>query len=251
MPEIGYRKIKAELQSFFERLKRKDGFSEELLDDRDNSVIRLLHANPAASLSPLSSFLVSTDPAVKWVAVTLIGQLVSQHASSDMDWARTTIRRFMWYLNDESGGIGWGIPEAMGEILRNHHGLALEYGKILWSYVDPEGNHLENEELLEGALWGIARIATRWEDVYSGFSYETVFNYSNSLRPVSRLCAGIILKCFEKMGRMEVSEKLFLLESDSSRALLFWDGKFFNDSIKNILAGVNQWILWTKNRNTS
>jgi len=40
------------------------------------------------------------------------------------------MRRLMWNLNDESGGIGWGNPEAMGEILACHEALANEYAPI-------------------------------------------------------------------------------------------------------------------------
>ena len=36
----------------------------------------------------------------------------------------------MWTLNDESGGIGWGSPEVMGEILAAHKGLAEIQGRI-------------------------------------------------------------------------------------------------------------------------
>lgn len=251
MAETNYRKIRGELKSLFDRLKRKGSFSEEFLDERDRSIIQVLYAHPAASLSPLSGFLLSTEPVIKWAAVTLIGRLVSHHANSDMEWGRTAMRRFMWYLNDESGGIGWGIPEAMGEILRNHHGLALEFGKILWSYIDSGGNHLENEELVEGALWGIARVATKWPDVYSQSSWKTVLEYLRVQRPASRLAAGIVLKCFEKMGQQKVSEKLSPLLADADRVLFFWDGKFYSESIEKIFTEVDQWILWAKNTNTS
>jgi len=39
----------------------------------------------------------------------------------------------MWSLNDESGGIGWGAPEAMGAIMARHTGLADEYANICGS----------------------------------------------------------------------------------------------------------------------
>ena len=49
--------------------------------------------------------------------------VVSRLADSDMEAARVIMRRLMWNLNDESGGIGWGSPEAMGEILAAMVGL--------------------------------------------------------------------------------------------------------------------------------
>jgi hypothetical protein len=65
----------------------------------------------------------------------------------------------MWLLNDESGGIGWGAPEAMGEIIACHDGLAKEYASVLVSYVREDGNFLEYEPLQRGAVWGIGRVA--------------------------------------------------------------------------------------------
>jgi hypothetical protein len=76
-----------------------------------------------------------------------------------MESARVVMRRLMWNLNDESGGIGWGSPEAMGEITAGHPGLANEFACILVSYINPAGNFLEHESLQRGSLWGVGRLA--------------------------------------------------------------------------------------------
>lgn len=110
-------------------------------------------------VNPLFSFLLNTDPLIKWRAVTAMGALVSQLADKEMEGARVIIRRLMWNLNDESGGIGWGSPEAMGEILARHDKLAVEYHKMLISYIDLAGNYLEHEMLQRGILWGIGRFS--------------------------------------------------------------------------------------------
>jgi hypothetical protein len=65
----------------------------------------------------------------------------------------------MWNLNDESGGIGWGSPEAMGEIMARNPDLAQEFSNILVSYIRPDGNFLEHEILQRGVLWGLGRLA--------------------------------------------------------------------------------------------
>ncbi len=41
------------------------------------------------------------------------------------------MHRLMWSLNDESGSIGWGVPEAVAEIMANHDGAAEKYAYIL------------------------------------------------------------------------------------------------------------------------
>ena len=60
-------------------------------------------------VNPLFSFLYNTDELLKWKAVTALGAVVSNLASHDMESARIVMRRLIWNLNDESGGIGWGL----------------------------------------------------------------------------------------------------------------------------------------------
>jgi len=110
-------------------------------------------------INPLLSFLVATDPKIKWASVTAIGVVVANLADHDREAARVIMRRLMWQLNDESGGIGWGCPEAMGEVIACHAGLAGEFAEVLVSYVREDGNFLEYEPLQRGAVWGIARVA--------------------------------------------------------------------------------------------
>ena len=111
------------------------------------------------AINPLFSFLCSPDELLKWRAVTAMGEVVDRLAESDMESARVIMRRYMWQLNDESGGIGWGCPEAMGEIMARNETLAGEFWCILISYIRPDGNYLEHEVLQRGVLWGVGRLA--------------------------------------------------------------------------------------------
>jgi hypothetical protein len=110
-------------------------------------------------VSPLFSFFYHTDELIKWRAVTAMGVVVARLADEDFESSRIVMRRLMWNLNDESGGIGWGSPEAMGEIMARHDRLAKEYACILVSYINEAGNFLEHEMLQRGVLWGLGRLA--------------------------------------------------------------------------------------------
>jgi hypothetical protein len=90
-----------------------------------------------------------------------MGEVVSRLADRHIESARIIMRRFMWNLNDESGGIGWGSPEAMAEIMARHAQLAREFGCILISYADPEGNYLEHPTLQQGVLWAWGRLGRK------------------------------------------------------------------------------------------
>ena len=110
-------------------------------------------------VNPLFSLLYSEDEEIKWRSVTAMGLIVSIIASNDMESARTVMRRLMWNLNDESGGIGWGSPEAMGEIMACQEELADEYAHILVSYIREDGNYLDQQLLQRGVIWGLGRLA--------------------------------------------------------------------------------------------
>ncbi|MGA6927247.1 MAG: DVU0298 family protein [Desulfosarcina sp.] len=111
------------------------------------------------AVNPLFSFFYAGDERIRWRAIMAMGAVVAQMADTAMESARVVMRRLMWNLNDESGGIGWGSPEAMGEITAVHATLADEYAAILISYINPAGNFLEHELLQRGSLWAVGRLA--------------------------------------------------------------------------------------------
>ena len=85
--------------------------------------------------APLFSALCSSSPQVRWHAVTALGVVVAAMAGRTPEKARVIMRRFIWSLNDESGGIGWGAPEAMAEIMTQSPLVAAEYHNHLLAYI--------------------------------------------------------------------------------------------------------------------
>lgn len=128
-------------------------------DDRARALAELAKLPARQVVNPLFSFFCSTDPTVRWRAVAAMGVVMTTLASAEMEAARVVMRRMIWQLNEESGGIGWGIPEAMGETMARHGGLAEEYAHMLVSYIQEDGNFLEHVPLQRGVLWGLGRLA--------------------------------------------------------------------------------------------
>jgi hypothetical protein len=116
---------------------------------------------PKQIINPLFGLLYHGEPRIRWRAVSAMGEVVSRLADRHIESARIIMRRFMWNLNDESGGIGWGSPEAMAEIMVRHAQLAREFGCILISYADPQGNFLEHPTLQQGVLWAWGRLGRK------------------------------------------------------------------------------------------
>jgi hypothetical protein len=185
--------------------------------DLDKALVETGLLPPRQIINPLLSFVQSGNEKVKWRAVKATGQVVSRLAESDLEAARVIMRRLMWTLNDESGGIGWGSPEAMGEILAAHSGLAQEYAHILISYVRQDGNYLEHEGLQRGLLWGIGRLSEKRPELVEG-AIAFLLPYLESRDEVIR---GLAVRL---MGLLQVKEALprlrRLTEDDSSLVTL-------------------------------
>ena len=144
----------------FRHLKRELG---NRLDSPDwEGVLEHYRQLPLQDLvSPLMALFYRLDE-VTWRAVTLLGQTIGRMADETPDKARIVMRRLMWHLNEESGNLGWGAPETLGEAMANHPGLAREYHCILWSYIrqgEADGNFLDHGPLRQGVIWGLGRLA--------------------------------------------------------------------------------------------
>jgi hypothetical protein len=175
------------LKKKFLALLRNEGFEKSLEEICLIPVRRVVN--------PLFSFFYHTDELVKWRAITAMGVVVARLAHEDFESARIVMRRLMWNLNDESGGIGWGSPEAMGEIMARHDRLAKEYACILVSYINEAGNFLEHEMLQRGVLWGLGRLAhARSELVRDAAAYLPLFMRSKDAvhRGLAAWVAGAI-----------------------------------------------------------
>ena len=115
------------------------------------------------AVAPLFSALCNPSPKVRWRAVTAFGPVIAALAEENPEKARVVMRRFIWSLNDESGGIGWGAPEAMAEIMAMSPRMAAEYHNHVLAYIHEDhcrpDCYLEHAPLRRGAVWGVARLA--------------------------------------------------------------------------------------------
>jgi len=196
----------------------------------DEALVEIGRLPPRQIINPLFSFIQSGNEKVKWGAVKVAGLVVSQLAESDLEAARVIMRRLMWNLNDESGGIGWGSPEVMGEILAAHNGLAQEYAHILLSYAREEGNYLELEALQRGLLWGIGRLAEKRPDLVRGASASLLPHLESQDEVIRGLAARI-------MGLLQVKEalpRLRNLTQDDSSFVIMIGGNLTTVRVKDL-----------------
>ncbi len=201
------------------------------LDSRDfEEALQTAGLTTAKIINLLLGFLFETNELARCRAVRGLGLTVSALARKDLDAAREIMRRLMWSLNDESGGIGWGAPEAMGEIMAENENLALEYHRILVSYIDEHGNPLENDLLERGVMWGICRLAQKRPRLLLDWTGPIVAQLK-SCDPVKRALALktlLWLAPFEKSHPQPEALAALLapLLDDPAEVRTFQDGSF-------------------------
>jgi hypothetical protein len=207
----------------------------KLLEQTDvDAAMQAISQLPARQVvNPLFSFLYHREELIKWRSVTAMGIVVSKLAENNLESARIVMRRFMWNLNDESGGIGWGSPEAMGEIMAQHPGLAEEFHSILISYIRPDQNYLEHEILQRGVLWGIGRLAhARPHLMQSAASH--LIPYLNAKDPFLRGTAAWAARAIE----WETTPKALLgLAGDESTLVIYSNYAIKATTVGQLAAG--------------
>jgi hypothetical protein len=205
----------------------------ELLSDKDfeKSLEKICQLPARQAVNPLFSFFYNSDELVKWRAVAAMGAVVSNLADHDMESARVIMRRLIWNLNDESGGIGWGSPEAMGEIMAKHGRLAGEYHKILISYIMPDGNYLEHEILQRGVLWGIGRLAHARPHLVKSFA-NLLCPYMESPDPILR---GFAAWAAKPICAKRTEYFISRLGEDNSKIKIFVDNSLVERTVSSLV----------------
>lgn len=212
------------------RLLKKEVRELLLQDDLIDSLDRLSLYPGRKVINPLFSFLYSPSDTLKWHAVSAMGHVTAGLAKENMESARVIMRRLIWNLNDESGGIGWGSPEAMGDIMACSMPVAREYAKILVSYILPHGNYLEHEVLQRGLLWGLYRLSSVHPELTTE-AVPFVRSYLQSGDPIHRGLAA----CFAGAVR-DKKAILYLrnLDQQNQKITVYTDFRLTSQSVSHL-----------------
>ena len=101
----------------------------------------------------LRSTLDEKDERLRHRAIEAVAGLMQRWwQSGHQEKVRDYLRRLIWSINDESGGIGWSAPEAIAEIIGRIPELLEPYGSIMIARA------FEEPPLVKGGLWGVGRM---------------------------------------------------------------------------------------------
>ncbi|WP_419785131.1 DVU0298 family protein [Pseudodesulfovibrio sp.] len=200
-------------------------------DDWQARLTELDQWAPGALVPPLLNLRLDRDELVRWRSVTAFGLTAARLADATMEKARVLMRTCMWYMNEESGNLGWGIPHFMAEAMVQHERIAKEYQKILASYIfcdeACDGNYLDHPELRRDVFWGLARLAEVRPELVA-HSERFLITALDEKDPYNRAYAAWALG---NLGAGGAKDALKHLLDDEREIRTFRDGKLLDTTV--------------------
>ena len=199
-------------------------------------------------LNALFSCLCHPEEVVRWHAVSAFGMVVPVIAENDLERARTVMRRFLWMLNDESGGIGWGVPEAMAEVMFYSPPLGREYLHMLVSYTKDDGpelfqdgNFLELDMMQEAVLWGLCRVAPVYCEELAEHHLEA--NLDVYFRSPSAGVRGLVCRLAGLLKLQSRRDDLLAACSDDQALRRYDEGEFVCSTVAELARAALQELV--------
>ena len=175
------------------------------LIDRELATLEEQARGNTSILRTLSSLLYDHDALIRWRAIEALGKVSKIIFEDDPEKVRRQIRRILWLMNDESGGLCRNGPETIGEIIFNNSELIEEYGPVLLSFL--------NEEPFEaGTSWAIARLAKIDPSIFA----DSISILEKSLENPDPAVRGFSLKALAELRGHAAMDKFKALKTDNS-----------------------------------
>jgi HEAT repeat protein len=191
------------------------------LGSREYDAILALAGREKRLVRTAISLLYDGDELTRWRAVTFMGRL----ALAAPERIPPLLKRFIWWMNDESGGIGWGSAPAMGEIGRAAPELMQGAVRVVVHY------RLERF-LFPGVIWATGRLAKTFPEVVA----EAVPDLVSFLGDDDKVVRGQAVLALGEIGDDRAREGLERLLDDESNVSLYEDEMLSTKEVKTAAA---------------
>jgi len=189
-------------------VKRKN-LARQLLVEYDMDGLVQWSASSRNALRTMSSLLFDSDPQIRWRSIEGIGKISGEMDRANPDAVRRLLRRLFWLMNDESGGLCWHAPEAIGEIIIHAPRFIDEFASLLLSF-------MHEEPFEAGVRWAMVRLAEQRDqypqlgEMLDGCRGDLLQSLNNE-NPQIR---GYALLALQALGENISSESLVALQDD-------------------------------------
>jgi hypothetical protein len=182
------------------------------------------------ALSMLVRMAYDKETLVGWRAIKAIGLAAKTMVLTDYDFLRETIRKLLWSLSDESGGIGWSAPEILGEIVSADPEQFSDIIPLI-----AEVYSIEEKTFRPGILYALGKIAEVRPDLVMPFK-DLISRALSEGEPLSRVFAlDLLIALKDKLGKDDLDSINKIIRSrlsaDRSEAWVYQHDCFINVEI--------------------
>ena len=126
----------------------------QALEANDLDAVVSLALKSRKAMSLLVRLAYDKETLAGWRAIKAAGLVAKALAKTDHEFLRITVRKLLWSLSDESGGIGWSAPELLGEIVSSDPAGFADIVPLIAEVYD-----IEEETFRPGVVYALTRIA--------------------------------------------------------------------------------------------
>lgn len=178
--------------------------------NRDLEAVATWSANVRNPLRILFSLTYDREHLMRWRAVEAVGTVARQMAATDTEKLRDFVRRMLWQMNDESGGLSRLAPELIGEVLVNAPDLLHEFSSLLPAF-------LVEEPFERGTHLTVYRLASIRPELF----VDCVDQLLVSLEDADPFVRGLAALAVGTVDRKAGAERLKALKSDAAEIELY------------------------------
>ena len=194
-----------------------------LLESRDLQEISSLKASPYKIINNLISLSYDKKSNISWRAIEAVGLFTGKMAKEDSEFVRNIVGRLLWMIRDESGGIGWSVPEMLGEIVKNNPVLCADIAPVIFSFY-------EELMLATGVLWAVGSMGELDKDTIE-YAVPLIRQFLNSPEAVQR---GYAARALGVLGASDARQDIEGLVNDESPIPVYHDGDIQKKTVGDI-----------------
>jgi hypothetical protein len=211
------------------------------LEANDYESVRTLALQSRKVFSVLVRLAYDKTTLIGWRSIRAIGHVASLYIKNNYAFLRDAIRKLLWSLSDESGGIGWSAPEILGEIVSADPGKMSDVIPLI-----AEIFTIEEQVFRPGVLYALKRISeTRPESVIP-FERMVVCGLIEC-DPLARIYAlelvHIMKELFSPVALKEVISQVEKLRNDEAVAWVYRTDDFEDLEVGKMAKKVYDYLL--------
>ncbi len=222
------RKIKKEVRS--------------LIEKGDIETLRKMAPENPRVVSAIIALTYDKDSLLTWKAIEAMGEVVKEITERSVEEGGNVIRRLLWSITEESGGIGWSALEMLAEVIRN---APEQYAQIVPLIIE----YYDEAIFRPSVLYALCRIGSAHPElIYDHEKVKEILTEALSdPDPTVRGYALFAYRCLKGIvGPIE--ERLISdLRGDESEFTIYIDGQIRRIKIKDIALDTQDSKIETKN----